>query len=621
MFSYTAVPAGGRGGEQEGGGGRGGGREGGGGGRQGVPPLELGGLGDRASKVRFADSRKPRAGPATGMDFGTDEDRKRDQREQQSAYREELERQMVEKNFKKQREREEKERYERKIEEEARNYDPFGKGGGGAPMRDQHGNVISDLRQMRNDNINRGNDPYTPRFAAPPASYSPELQLSARTGAGGNATRAANSYRDDLIGPPPVQTTAEGETSHARGGHGIFGMPKTEAEKTQADRYKSELKKQIEEKKLEEMRKKEQQRLEEEREQKILDEQRAKMQQEYELEQAKVKAKEEEARKKNEEMMRAAEEKKLELERKRREADEERQRQLREEREREQQDRLRAEQEKRGKSPPIPTLATKGQEASETEENKGDKTKSASPPVPAARTKTATPDQGSRLANTSYNRPQSSDVLNQLANMRAQLQNERRRVQTMLDDQEDEVEIYDPRQVQRPPPGPVLNSRPEIDVFETALTRNPVAVRRTPADRHHPDRQIAEEFQSLKHKGTESRKHIRARYPDEPITDSALEHQQDALIRRQEDQLRGGRDLRALDDRRDMRSSSSSQLHSNSAFVGDDVSLYDPEDVLDRFMTKQAHNRLYLEDIETEAGSPTFGVSPVGTDQISHNAN
>ena len=47
----------------------------------------------------------------------------------------------------------------------------------------------------------------------------------------------------------------------------------------------------------------------------------------------------------------------------------------------------------------------------------------------------------------------------------------------------------------------IRNSRPEIDVFETAMTRNPVAVRRTPADRHHPDRQIAEEFQSLKHKG------------------------------------------------------------------------------------------------------------------------
>lgn len=34
------------------------------------------------------------------------------------------------------------------------------------------------------------------------------------------------SVRDDLIGPPPVQTTAEGEQSYARGGHGIFGMPK-----------------------------------------------------------------------------------------------------------------------------------------------------------------------------------------------------------------------------------------------------------------------------------------------------------------------------------------------------------------------------------------------------------
>ena len=28
------------------------------------------------------------------------------------------------------------------MEEEARNYDPFGKGGGGAPMRDATGNVI-----------------------------------------------------------------------------------------------------------------------------------------------------------------------------------------------------------------------------------------------------------------------------------------------------------------------------------------------------------------------------------------------------------------------------------------------------------------------------------------------
>ncbi len=33
-------------------------------------------------------------------------------------------------------------RYEKKKDEEIRNYDPFGRGGGGAPMRDRQGNII-----------------------------------------------------------------------------------------------------------------------------------------------------------------------------------------------------------------------------------------------------------------------------------------------------------------------------------------------------------------------------------------------------------------------------------------------------------------------------------------------
>ena len=37
---------------------------------------------------------------------------------------------------------------------------------------------------------------------------------------------AAGDVRDDLIKPPPVQITADGEISYARGGHGIFGVPK-----------------------------------------------------------------------------------------------------------------------------------------------------------------------------------------------------------------------------------------------------------------------------------------------------------------------------------------------------------------------------------------------------------
>uniref|UniRef100_A0A2C9KJ12 Uncharacterized protein n=1 Tax=Biomphalaria glabrata TaxID=6526 RepID=A0A2C9KJ12_BIOGL len=80
-----------------------------------------------------------------GMVFASDDEKKKGQRNAQAAYREELERQMMEKNIKKMKEKEEQERYDLKMEEEARTYDPFGKGGGGAPMRDQFGNVIMSM--------------------------------------------------------------------------------------------------------------------------------------------------------------------------------------------------------------------------------------------------------------------------------------------------------------------------------------------------------------------------------------------------------------------------------------------------------------------------------------------
>lgn len=36
-------------------------------------------------------------------------------------------------------------RYERKLDDEIRNYNPFGKGGGGAPLRDTKGNVVGKI--------------------------------------------------------------------------------------------------------------------------------------------------------------------------------------------------------------------------------------------------------------------------------------------------------------------------------------------------------------------------------------------------------------------------------------------------------------------------------------------
>ena len=38
--------------------------------------------------------------------------------------------------------------------------------------------------------------------------------------------RAPGSPKDDLIKPPPVQQNAKGESTYARGGHGIFGQPR-----------------------------------------------------------------------------------------------------------------------------------------------------------------------------------------------------------------------------------------------------------------------------------------------------------------------------------------------------------------------------------------------------------
>ena len=49
---------------------------------------------------------------------------------------------MEEDRRKKEQQKREKEAYDRKLEEEIRNYDPFGRGGGGAPLKDNQGNLI-----------------------------------------------------------------------------------------------------------------------------------------------------------------------------------------------------------------------------------------------------------------------------------------------------------------------------------------------------------------------------------------------------------------------------------------------------------------------------------------------
>ena len=69
------------------------------------------------------------------------------------SYRLQLMEQMRQRNENKQRERLERREFERKKEQEV--YDPFGKGGCGAPIRDKRGQLVTDLQQMKKVNDER----------------------------------------------------------------------------------------------------------------------------------------------------------------------------------------------------------------------------------------------------------------------------------------------------------------------------------------------------------------------------------------------------------------------------------------------------------------------------------
>ncbi|XP_061182237.1 centrosome and spindle pole-associated protein 1-like [Saccostrea echinata] len=563
------------------------------------PPLDLGGgfdrpyQGRRSPRVTFDESIEITVPPppptARARDrsrerispyqFPSDDDfRSRSQNDKRS-YQEELDRQIEEKRLRKQREREEQLRYEKKLDDEIRNYNPFGKGGGGAPMRDNQGNIVADLRVLHSTN----QDPESARSRV--TRESPRFRAP------------SPSPRDDLIGPPPPQLDASGDVTHARGGHGIFGQPKTEQEKNQSDKYKDDLRRQIEEKKRREQIEKEKERIEEEKENRRLEEQRLRIQSEYEEEQRKKREKEEETRRRNEEMQQQAEEKKREAKRKKQEEDEKRSKEKREQEERERRER----QEQRGSSPPVPAMRNAGQKPDYSDDKTtpeppkspqngtSDDTRN-SPPIPALR-KEPPPDESSRPPPQPLSRANSSDVLKELASMRKQLQSERKRVENALETQRNEPDVFDPRTVQRPPPK-------EIDVFERARLGEPAPVRAN--DNLNP-RNI-QEFNELKYKNdTESRKAFRSMFPDAPTSNETLEAQQDALLRHQEDTLKSMKEQRytptnynTWKGRRSDRSlgappmttrqgtvSPRSMLNSNSAFIDVDGLNHFPDDFED----------------------------------------
>ncbi|KAI8482394.1 positive regulation of cytokinesis [Branchiostoma belcheri] len=526
-----------------------------------VPSINVPTLSPRGPEFTREDAARKRT-ESRIQDMVADDDTRKSQEaiQKQKQYQEELKEQMRLRDIKKQKEREEKERYDRKLEAEAMNYNPWGKGGGGAPLRNSDGRVVADLRKMH---IQNEEDQLSPRneysdkpvvnlevnmasLTEPPRPPPKESQalplctLSFRICPYDHATPKSFLYVNNFLATSTHASwamidqdaigqflTNRNESQYPGHGGGSGGNNTSEAlnmytykspfarknkvfedegseQKSQRDEYQSELQRQ-----------------------------RERMQQEYEAEQ-----------------------------RKQREKEEERQ---------------------RVSSPPIPTLRKNEEESQQPPPDSYRERPPQSPPVPAVRTRerapayqgpakellsptpstpaylervreliippavfetdselgTGTPSVHSREHSGIKGRQDNGrsgnphDVIDQLSAMRAQLQSEQRRVQSQLDHAK-----FDSVPVPKPQPQP-RRELTGVDIFDMARNRSRVAVRRPvqTADTTADPRTL-EDFNDLKHrKNTVSRQEFRSRYPDDPYTSRALEAQQHAMLQQQEEKL------------------------------------------------------------------------------------
>ncbi|XP_039558729.1 centrosome and spindle pole-associated protein 1 isoform X9 [Passer montanus] len=189
------------------------------------------------------------------------EEKTKPSKEATLSYQQELQQQIREREERRRQEREEKE----KLEAEMKNYNPWGRGGGGAPLKDADGNLIS--------------------------------------------------------------ITFAQASPFARGN--VFAEPPSPEQLKRQESYKNFLRLQIEEKRRREEAEREKLRIEEEKEEKRLAEQRMRIQKAYEEELEEKRRKDEERRLKNKEIIQLGEERRKEAEKQGKEKEEKREEQLR----------------------------------------------------------------------------------------------------------------------------------------------------------------------------------------------------------------------------------------------------------------------------------------------------
>ena len=218
----------------------------------------------------------------------------------------------------KQREKDEQERLDKKMLAEIASYNPYGRAGGGAPIKDKEGNTVADLSQVKADPSQYSPRDLPSQQQKPSFNFNPNLGFSPsgpNTFAPFNnsnfltpsqqAQQQQNFLNSSRGNPPPGE-----DQKFARGGNGIFGEAKSDDQKKQEEKYKMELQRQIEDKKRQKELEKEKERIEDEKEYKRIMEQQERIKAELEEELRKKKEKEQVGQRLNDDAKRLADERK-----------------------------------------------------------------------------------------------------------------------------------------------------------------------------------------------------------------------------------------------------------------------------------------------------------------------
>ena len=149
-------------------------------------------------------------------------------------YQEELNRQIREKQLMKQREKEEQNRMDEKIKNENLSYDPYGRSGGGAPIKDVSGNIVADLATIKPDlgqfsprDLQKRNYQYPPPPQMPAQVAAQYQPIPPPVANNYNKSSIDQSYDyNSQFSEGGGNTERKADQKFARGGNGIFGEGK-----------------------------------------------------------------------------------------------------------------------------------------------------------------------------------------------------------------------------------------------------------------------------------------------------------------------------------------------------------------------------------------------------------